>query len=108
MTDNIIRGWSPDLPTEEGFYWFYGDLWMGLMGSDFNEDNVPEARMVLVEIQRNIIIGDGSIVPTAKFNKEERIAGWLGYWAPAEMPAPPYDGNYYFKSTENKNHGKTS
>lgn len=94
----ILRDWSPEFPTEEGFYWFYGNLWLGQMGMDYYEDNVPEPEMVLVAVYKNVAVANGQFVSRTKFDKANRKAGWLGYWAKAVLPESPYDGNGFFEA----------
>ena len=85
------------MPTEAGLYWFYGELGMGQMGRDYQDGYVHEPRLELVTILNNeIASANGRIVFRSKFDKEKRKTGWWGYWAVAELPDTPYDGDSLF------------
>ena len=86
--------WSTDAPTQPGYYWFFGDF-MGGMGQDFTDKATVEPRMVLVEVHKVsngfMAVAEGRFVPRRVFDKSKRNEGYVGYWAPAELPEPPSD-----------------
>ncbi len=89
--------WQSTMPFEEGKYWFYGELNMGDMGCDYKDEYVHKPELSLVTIHCNdMASANGQIVFRRKFNKESRHSGWWGYWAAAELPESPYDGDALF------------
>lgn len=90
--------WQDTLPTEKGWYWFYGELHMGGMGRDYFDDYIHTPEMTIVNVHPTMITAEGHFVSRNKFDKEKRKSGWLGYWAKATLPESPHDGNSYFNS----------
>lgn len=84
--------WTTEAPTQPGDYWFFGDF-MGGMGLDFTDDAVVEPRMMLVRVDKCsnglMAVSEGRFVPRIPFDKTGRVEGYVGYWAPAELPEPP-------------------
>lgn len=79
--------WCSDIPEEEGWYWLFGNPYLGQMGCHYFEDHVVEKRIYLVEIIKvGIGATNGQIIYLKKFDKEKKIAGILGYWKNAELP----------------------
>jgi hypothetical protein len=67
--------WSPDWPTEPGWYWFYGHR--------YPASKVRVLRLVSADLERGLILlTDGD---------REYFPGNAGphVWARAEVPAPP-------------------
>ncbi len=92
--------WTDEFPTESGWYWFHGELHMGDMGGDYDDDYIHTPETTLVEVTHNMVVAEGHFVSRKKFDKEAHRPGWLGYWAKATLPCAPYDGNNYFNSGE--------
>lgn len=94
--------WTTDAPTNEGFYWFYGDASMGSMGCHYSDINPepPTLKLHLVEIQKisNGVYGiiGGRFMNLRKFDRSIRMEGYLGYWTPAILPEIPEDTNRIF------------
>jgi len=91
----VCCGWSTTPPTEPGRYWFYGDPWLGDMGSDFRDDyHGPDEShrkmhaVEVVEISNGILaVANGNFMSLDTFNKKHN--GHLGYWQRAIVPPPP-------------------
>jgi len=87
--------WTTKPPTKPGHYWFFGDNYMGCMGQDYTDEATVEPRMVLVEVNRCvngfIAVANGHFVSLRQFDKSRHQEGYVGYWAPAELPKPPTD-----------------
>lgn len=84
----VIQRWHDDPPTEPGYYWFYGDPWMGQMGGHYAGTVGPENRLMLVEVQRvaNGVVGvaSGHFISLRKW--DGRQAGCEGRWTAAIIP----------------------
>ncbi len=82
--------WFDDPPQEPGYYWFYGDPYMGEMGGHYNGTVDPEYGLQLVEIHEiaNGVMGvsNGQFIPLEKWNPESRHKGVLGKWAQVIIP----------------------
>ncbi len=91
----VCCGWSTEPPTEPGRYWFYGDPWLGDMGSDFRDDYAgPDEKhrklhsVEICAISNGVIaVCDGNFMSLTTFAKKRN--GHLGYWQRAATPAPP-------------------
>lgn len=97
-----MSGWTQDFPQSEGNFWFYGSPHHGLMGQDYSDDAPPIPRqMYFVKIRKIsngfAVIIDGQLMRKNKFDKENHIAGYVGYWKPAELPDHPEDVDGVFK-----------
>jgi hypothetical protein len=88
-------GWSTTPPSEPGRYWFYGDPWLGDMGSDFRDDyHGPDENhrklhsVEIVAISNGVLaVADGNFMSLRTFDKKGK--GHLGYWQKAETATPP-------------------
>jgi len=63
------------------------------------DDYIHTPEITLVNVHENMIVAEGHFVNRNKFDKETRKSGWWGYWAKAELPAAPYDGNDLFNKS---------
>lgn len=84
--------WSNSFPSEEGLYWFYGDLYRGYMGKDFeNYEEKPVLSCVQITKFGNFMAGvvDGQIIYKQKFDLSKRLQGWYGLWLKVELPQLP-------------------
>lgn len=86
--------WSSDFPTTPGFYWFYGDPFMGAMGQDYTSEVKVETKLYYVEVHQisNGLIGvtSGQFMPSKPFNPKTRQGeGYIGMFLPAQTPQPP-------------------
>lgn len=96
-----VSHWIDEFPRDPGFYWFYGDQYLGQMGCHFFENSPPiEPKMQLIEVFKvsNGIMAkcDGQFFPSRKFDKTKNIQGYSGYFKKAELPKPPSDTNLQF------------
>lgn len=97
------KDWSATAPNKPGWYWFYGDISMWSMGGHyFEKDPIPpNAKLHLVDVHKisngMMAAAEGRFVSLTPFDKRKRREGYLGYWAPAELPEPPEDRHEYFK-----------
>jgi hypothetical protein len=98
---NRIIGWTYEFPEEVGKYWLYGDPFQGLMGSDYNADSVIKPELYLVTVIKIsngfLATTKGQMISSTAFDKEKRIAGWVGYWKKVKLPELPDDTHGYFK-----------
>lgn len=97
----FLSGWSNQLPTEPGQYWFCGDEFHGSMGIDYqlNAPAIkPEIKLIQARQVGNTImfISHGQFVNKHQFDKTTHKAGWHGYWKKADVPKPPFDIYGYF------------
>ena len=98
----FLSGWSNQLPTEPGQYWFCGDEFHGSMGSDYQPNSSPvkpEVKLIEARLTGNglMYISHGQFVQRKQFDKEKRQAGWHGYWKKATIPQAPLDIHGYFQ-----------
>lgn len=91
---NELNGWSTDIPTEAGNYWFYGNPYKGQMGSDYKK-NPDRVKLYYVEVQVNfkntLIITEGQIVSARKFDASRNANGVVGYFKKVEPVEVPLD-----------------
>lgn len=94
-------GWTTEVPTCTGRYWFWGEGCLGALARHFKEDCILKPAMRLVEICERA--NDGLYADTEPFlslrvfDKETYwAAGHLGYWKKAELPVAPKDANGLF------------
>tara|TARA_R110000868_G_scaffold14070_3_gene65605 strand:- start:1320 stop:1685 length:366 start_codon:yes stop_codon:yes gene_type:complete len=84
----VAQKWFDDAPTEPGYYWFYGEPWMGEMGGHYTGKVPPENRLMLVEIKQvtNGIVGisSGQFMNLRKWDGKQR--GFFGKWTNAIVP----------------------
>jgi hypothetical protein len=96
----IEMEWSTEFPAKKGVYWFYGEISFGTMNGHYDGHFPPKPEMTLVLIRKIangfFAVAKGRIMETNKFNPEEREAGFLGYWAEAQLPDAPEDIEHYF------------
>lgn len=93
-----MKEWTTDIPTEEGHYWFYGDI-VGGMGSHFTDDFKPEPEFIHVQVSKitngMIFVGQGRFLPDRKFDKKIRKEGVIGYWKKIDHEIPEDSENFF-------------
>ena len=98
-------GWTTEASNMPGFYWFYGNPYLGQMGIDFR-DNAPPIipKMDLIEVHPlstgKIGATEGQFVYLRKFDKSIIKQGYIGYWKQAELPTAPMDYENQFPQKE--------
>lgn len=77
-----------DPPDQPGYYWFYGDPWMGQMGGHYAGTIDPDKRLMLVEVERIanglLAISKGQFIPLTKWDGKQK--GYEGKWMSAIIP----------------------
>lgn len=80
-----MNNWTKEVPTKEGFYWFYGypfGYWRGKPDKD--------ERLIVVEVHKTLkdftYVGLGTFL--FPYSKEQPM---IGYWS-VITPAPTTDG----------------
>lgn len=85
--------WSTTAPTEEGFYWLYGDPAFGSMGGHYTGSIPPHKELNYVQVVKVsngfMAITRGQFMSLLPFNKEKRREGWVGVWQPVVLPTLP-------------------
>jgi hypothetical protein len=83
--------WTEDIPTEPGFYWFYGEPFMGEMGGHYDGTILPNNKLFIIKIHKNpsglIAWTDGAFISLRKWDGKKR--GVLGKWMPLPTPQLP-------------------
>lgn len=76
------KDWTTEIPTEDGLYYFYGELYFGSMGLHSKEEYQLKLELNIVEIGNNgkIMIADGGFVYKS---------GIVGYWQKIPTPELP-------------------
>ncbi len=89
----VVDGeWFDEAPVEPGYYWFFGDPWMGEMGGHFSGVTTPDYKLCLVHVWKIGAGGSGGLAGVADghfFNLKKwngRGKGWLGRWGRAILP----------------------
>jgi hypothetical protein len=93
MKDSSTDNWSPNPPTEEGWWWLFGDEEFGTMGGNYSGTFPPEEALQVVKVE---MLGDslvgicrGRIIDLVPFDAEKRIIGYVGVWQKIILPELP-------------------
>lgn len=80
--------WFDEAPVEPGYYWFFGDPWMGEMGGHYRGSVHPEYKLSLVSVfnvsNGLAAISDGHFFQLKRWDGKGK--GWLGRWGRAVLP----------------------
>jgi len=88
------ENWKSEFPTEAGFYWFCGDPYVGQSGGDYTpEGKALQIEMHIVHVWKNQngVTGviNGGFIYRQPFDKAKHREGWVGKFAPADLPEFP-------------------
>lgn len=80
--------WYADAPSQPGYYWFYGEPFMGQMGGHYTGSVQPVICLHSVKLQlvggKLMAVVDGQFMPLNKWDGSR--VGYYGKWAVASLP----------------------
>jgi aryl-phospho-beta-D-glucosidase BglC (GH1 family) len=80
----MMNKWTKEIPTKDGTYWFYGELW--------TPHNEPEPELEIIQVRK---ISNGyCYISHGTFVHESE--GMQGLWLKMELPVTPTDFKYQY------------
>lgn len=86
----VSAEWFDAPPKKPGWYWFFGDPYMGSMGGHYTGTVPPDNRLSLVRVDQIangvLAVADGHAIPLRVWRPDKQIDGVLGKWCQAMVP----------------------